>query len=322
MNTRSRETTGFTLIELLITIAIIAILASLILAGISKAKAQAHRIACMNNLRQNVLGFKMAVADEEGRLWNKIQIEPNAFIIRIPFEDVYGTAQGRWWLENWGIPARASLCPAAPERPEHERPVRPARVGDSTFYAGAWNTAWTVNARGGPGAWYFKAGWKPGFPPQRSSSYAPNPWVAPGGGGAWGGSVAAYDLAPEFSPNYRNESNIQRPSSTPVFADGVHDWWQYGGAWWEGPRATDLPATDLTIGYNASQLHGMASFNLPRHGSRPNQIPTTHDPAARLPGAINVAAYDGHVQTVRLENLWQWHWHHDYQPPARRPGLK
>ena len=80
MKTLSRGRTGFTLIELLITIAIIAILASLILSGISKAKAKAHSIACMNNLRQNALGFKMAVEEDEGRLLNYGYAGPNVIL--------------------------------------------------------------------------------------------------------------------------------------------------------------------------------------------------------------------------------------------------
>jgi prepilin-type N-terminal cleavage/methylation domain-containing protein len=43
---------GFTLIELLVVIAIIAVLAALLLSALSRAKTQANRTYCLNNLRQ------------------------------------------------------------------------------------------------------------------------------------------------------------------------------------------------------------------------------------------------------------------------------
>lgn len=171
------------------------------------------------------------------------------------------------------------ICPSAPER----KPL-----SDTTIW-GTADTAWN---------------WADVLPTQRGS-YAFNGWL-------YSTDDPFHNTSADAAKRVRHDADIQAPSRTPVFADGIFvDTW---------PETTDAPSRDLYNGEQSLNIGKISRITISRHGSRSaSSAPRSWPAGQTLPGGINLGLADGHAELAQLEKLWDYIWYRGYQPPSPRP---
>ncbi len=284
-NQRRKEPAAFTLVELLVVIGIIAVLISLLLPSLSKAREQANSIKCLSNLRQ--LGAALVMYNSQNKGYN------------VPsYNMVAGTTSGPGAadppLDGWACILDRDKLAVAGENTEQSIFNCPDAVVDSSINTGS--ILWPSRKPQTPGneATYPEAGFdkiiRVGYWLNAENPIGRSSWPAgkrtyytasPGYGGIEDGSIMGLQKI----------TNIRHSSQTIVLVDGI-----YMG------RHGDVRITDprCRIGYR-HKSNGQPAANVAFADGHAEPIRNADFPRAYDDGADNPEAK---TKTIpRLENL-------------------
>jgi len=266
---------GFTLIELLVVIAIIAILAAMLLPALSSAKRKSQDLLCKSNLKQMATAAFMYAND-----YGPLGYDQTGVATWLPSLMAYQSQV-----------AAIRYCPLAPT---NNMPASLYTSGASQ--AGTANYGWIYNSAA------------------NASSYAINGWLylndSANGSGAYHWATTQTTVG--ASGLFGKMDNVKHAAQTPIFCDGVWcDGWPNsgtalaGGDSWGGAYSLYSGPTSVT----SSPM--MQRVCIARHGGKdPRSAPTVNMAAGLLlPGGINMACCDGHVEYCKLNSLWSYYWH-------------
>ena len=200
---------GFTLIELLVVIAIIALLLSVLLPGLRKAKEQARKVICKSNLSQLGKAIEMYEMEYDNK--------------RFAMRNNWSETDGYWWAklapyfqdsykvdDQEGKVIDALICPSAPA--SKYDPMVQERAGTTTGYYGTATRPWGWTRSNGSTA----------------GSYTINGWI---------GYDSLYD---EARKEYMYSNWLDVAPNVPMFGCGI-----WAAAW---PNGGNPPPDDLQSG--------------------------------------------------------------------------
>jgi prepilin-type N-terminal cleavage/methylation domain-containing protein/prepilin-type processing-associated H-X9-DG protein len=207
-----KKHTAFTLVELLVVIGIIALLISMLLPALNKARQAAQAVNCLSNLRQVGNAVMFYVQDNKGTM-------PYVYDADI-YYDSYNAAGGKslsgaWWT-----------------------------ISDSTGFADTWTNKYIPRTKGGVGALVC-----PSFPAMGVNTFYPNNCGNYGLNYHMFAFQYQYRMTPSFTP-YHKLSQVKRSAEVMFACDvksdlnaggtvATYDWFQwtvgtYNNNHWKG----------------------------------------------------------------------------------------
>ncbi len=281
---RPAASRGFTLVELLVVIGIIALLISILLPALGKARKQSRTVACLSNIQQLIMCQMQYLQDNKNHF--------------SPYYDGGGAPPGAGWQINWMAQItkpdqldKVRLCPEATDsNPLYES------VGN---WAGAAYYSWGPSGRAMQ-YFIYNGATQTFSAEQLAGSYGYNGYLLredPSGdnAGLCGDPDPPGSHGQAARPQRLQVPTMKYSTEVPMIADST---WPIG---W--PKETDAVPANLYQpdgpGPNPS-INGGASGNwnifcFARHYM-----------------AINVGFVDGHAETVPLPDLWKLRWHAEW----------
>jgi prepilin-type N-terminal cleavage/methylation domain-containing protein/prepilin-type processing-associated H-X9-DG protein len=234
-DTQLKNEKGFTLIELLVVISIIALLLSILMPGLQKAKEKAQTTVCMSNIKQWNLMVRFFLDDNDGAFpdsdWN---------------DDGSNDPHGQWWIQPLKqyndnnkeilLCAKASTNPGENYAGDEGRP--------NEFHPVKNKQCWgSRDGKGAPtaGKWTY-------------ASYAPNAWIMNTREKSWGRALDG-----KF---WGKAENVTSPYQVPLFLDS-----RWVDVW---PMEDDYP-NDAEHGGTGGQ-GSMRQLTHTRHGKVTNIV--------------------------------------------------